>query len=186
MKNFAVLLVLFLALSSIAFAQAPSAPVAPAGFADRYAFAGGGITSASGPSQGYGVVAYAHKTGLFNGTTNFPTYAYTACRFYSFPKVFGKVTSDKQAVDCTEGLLFPFLDRDVLNGHAHVRLYVEGDAGFSQGGGNVGYTVGAKTGIDISRKATSRFGLDVISDASRSSVTGVHSTMVTIGLRGSF
>lgn len=150
-------------------------------FAKAYLAGGGGINDTS---QNYMWAAYAKRTGLFNGSTNFPTFSYSECRAYRFP--FGK-NATAGSTDCSTGLLFPFYERDFFSGKVHVRLAVDGNVGVSATStGNVGYTVGSKVVADVSRSASSKWGIVTSVSPSRSSVAGVSPHPLAFGVRLAF
>lgn len=159
---------------------------APAGnFPQAFLSAGWSWTN---PGHNALALAYAHKTGLFNGSTNFPTYSYSQVRGYAcLFKTTKGVSTSQGCTDYTTGLLFPFYDKTFFAGKVRVTLAVAGEVGATQAPSNIGYAIGADTLAHVTLpKFSQHWGFAASTNVSKSSVGGLTATTASGRLTYSF
>lgn len=124
------------------------------------------------PGKNAIAVSYAHKTSLFNGSTNFPVYSYTRARGYTCLFKKAKVgTVAQSCTDTTTGGLFPVYDRTF--GGLRVTVAVVGELGATQTPTALGYTFGTEGLLHLSLpKRSSHWGLLAATTLNKSSVGG--------------
>jgi hypothetical protein len=168
------LILAVLLVSSFAFAQAPAiAPVV--GLDKAFLALGGGFNDVT--RKPFAWAAYARQLNTTNAD-KFPIYTYSGVRAYRFG------LGDAQATDFTQGVLFPFYDKNF--GKVRVTLAVEGNLGVSTTASNVGYTLGAKAVARVGLARGGRWSVVVFADPNRSSVSGVHATQAGFGVAYGF
>lgn len=170
----------------LAVAVHAQTPAAASPFPPAFLSAGWNWTN---PGHNAVALAYAHKTALFNGSTNFPTYSYSQVRGYSclFAKTKTGASTSQNCTDYSTGLLFPFYDRAFFTGKVRVTLAVAGEVGATQAPSNIGYTIGADTLAHVTLpKFSNHWGFAASSNVSRSSVGGLTATTASARLTYSF